>query len=427
MIQNITKQYLDQSRRIRLIAFTLFYFIQGIPIGLFGVALPAWMAARGVSAAQIATLVAITGIPRALKLIFGPFMDRFTFLPMGFRRPWVIFAQFGLALMLLSLCTVNDPLQQFSRMVVLIFAVNCFAALQDVAIDGMAIDLLSDDERGKATALMGFGQVAGISTYGSLSGYLLVEFGLPYTALFSAASVAAMAVFITSVRERQGERLLPWTTGGAAFQRNPHGASFDIIFKDLVRELTVPMSLLLISTACLSTMGLGVTQAVIPLIAVQQLGYSVDAFTNWIGATSAFAAFAGLFFGLLIDRHGFKNVLAVGLISSAAINVLFALAHSAWSSGIFVITMLTLASVVTQVVIICTTSGFMSVCGKTIAATQFAVYMSIANLAKSAGAGLYGSFSDQLTLADAVFLIAVFSACAVFVLLAFYQRAVRLR
>ena len=65
---------LAESRRLRFAGFFTFYFAQGIPIGLLGVALPAWLAAQGVGAADIATLAGITGIPWGVKLIAGPFM-----------------------------------------------------------------------------------------------------------------------------------------------------------------------------------------------------------------------------------------------------------------------------------------------------------------------------------------------------------------
>ena len=43
----------------------------------------------------------------------------------------------------------------------LCFVLNCFGAAQDVAVDGMAMDVLPEDEHGRANAFMGFGQVAG--------------------------------------------------------------------------------------------------------------------------------------------------------------------------------------------------------------------------------------------------------------------------
>lgn len=43
---------LSRSISIRLVAFTLFYIAQGVPIGLISIALPAWLVAQGADAAD---------------------------------------------------------------------------------------------------------------------------------------------------------------------------------------------------------------------------------------------------------------------------------------------------------------------------------------------------------------------------------------
>ena len=54
-----------------------------------------WLASQGVGAGDIGSYLAVIVLPWAFKLITGPLMDRFEFLPMGRRRPWVIGAQLG--------------------------------------------------------------------------------------------------------------------------------------------------------------------------------------------------------------------------------------------------------------------------------------------------------------------------------------------
>ena len=93
--------YLSDSRLLRIGSFTLFYVAQGLPIGLISIALPAWLAEQAASISDIAYFVAISGLPWGFKLLAGPLMDRFSYLPMGRRRPWIIAAQGGL---LLSVC-----------------------------------------------------------------------------------------------------------------------------------------------------------------------------------------------------------------------------------------------------------------------------------------------------------------------------------
>ena len=92
---------LADSPRVRYVTGAMMYFAQGIPAGLLSIAIPAWLAVQGMSAGDIASYLAVIVLPWAFKLVTGPLMDRFEFLPMGRRRPWVIGAQAGLTLSLL--------------------------------------------------------------------------------------------------------------------------------------------------------------------------------------------------------------------------------------------------------------------------------------------------------------------------------------
>ena len=96
--------YLSHSPRTRYTTGALAYFAQGIPMGLLHIALPAWLATKGVSAVQIATFLSVIMLPWAFKLLTGPLMDHFEFLPMGKRRPWGAgLLRFGMVISLMSL------------------------------------------------------------------------------------------------------------------------------------------------------------------------------------------------------------------------------------------------------------------------------------------------------------------------------------
>jgi MFS transporter, PAT family, beta-lactamase induction signal transducer AmpG len=397
--------YLSRSTAARLVGFSICYLAQGVPVGLLSIALPAWLAARGVGAGQIATLIAVTSLPWALKLIAGPFMDRFAFPPMGRRRPWAMAAQAGLVVSMAALVVVTDPVAQFQALLVVGFCINAFAAVQDVAVDGMAIDLLPENERGRANAFMAFGQVAGFSGFGALNGFLLMRYGLPVAALVSTAAVGAVLVFITVAREREGERLLPWTRGEATVRPHELGRSFAEIFKDLVRVMFLPMSLLLIGVEFLARAAAGIGISIYPIIAVQELGYSAESFAYWMGIMGGASAAIGLLFGPLIDRFGAGRLLAAGLAGSGLVAVGFAAAVTLWHSTPFVLTMLIAAQVTNQMFFVALIATFMGICWNKVAATQFAIYMSLANLARSVGAGMFAWVADDVSSAQALYLM----------------------
>ncbi len=419
--------FLTRSTPFRLAAFTLFYFAQGVPIGLLTVALPAWLVELGVATKDIATFAAITGLPWGLKLISGPFMDRFSFPAMGRRRPWVMAAQAGLTLSMFSLVLVADPAQHIWTLIVLGTITNTFAALQDVAVDGMAIDILPEGERGRANAFMGFGQAAGFSLFGALNGYLLVTFGLAVTALVSTATVGCIFGFVALVREREGERLMPWTAGEATPRSFAVSESFGGIFRDLFRVLFLPMSLLLVSVEFLHRAGAGISISILPVIAVEDLGFSSDRYSYWMGVMGGVSAAVGLLFGPFIDRKGAARFIMIGLILAALAYGGFALARPWWDSLPVVLAGLVGSQLASQLVFVAVIAGFMGLCAKHVAATQFAVYMSMANLSRSAGAGMFAFVAAGTTSADALYMIAILNVAAAVLLTRFSLAKHRIR
>jgi PAT family beta-lactamase induction signal transducer AmpG len=115
---------LAESSRMRYAACSSMYFAQGIPYGLMNIAVPAWLASQGVGAGQIASFLAVIILPWAFKLLSGPLMDRYQFLAMGRRRPWVLGAQLGMTLSFFGLMLVENPVDQIGLLTALALSVS---------------------------------------------------------------------------------------------------------------------------------------------------------------------------------------------------------------------------------------------------------------------------------------------------------------
>ena len=150
--------YLSTSSRTRYITGALAYFAQGIPKGLLHIALPAWLAVEGVEPTQIAAFLGVIMLPWAFKLLVGPLMDHYEYLPMGKRRPWVLAMQLGMVISLLGMGLIDDPANQIGLLMAVGFVINVFTAAQDVAVDGMCIDLVPIEEEGRLNAYLSFGK-----------------------------------------------------------------------------------------------------------------------------------------------------------------------------------------------------------------------------------------------------------------------------
>ena len=71
-------------------------------------ALLSFLASKGLTMIESGQLTAMATLPWTFKLFWGPIIDSFTYEDMGRRRPWVLFAQLGMALTLIAMIFMGD-------------------------------------------------------------------------------------------------------------------------------------------------------------------------------------------------------------------------------------------------------------------------------------------------------------------------------
>ena len=183
------------TRRGRLAAFFLLYITEGIPLGFAAVAIATELRRRGVGPAEIGAFVGSFYLPWAFKWAAGPFVDVFRSKRWGHRRGWILATQIGMVVTLAVLVFVPLP-EGLALFTAILLVHNSFGAVQDVAIDSLAVNTLQEDERGLANGLMFAGAAIGQAVGGS--GVLLLTAYIPFrsTFLLVAASIALITVFV---------------------------------------------------------------------------------------------------------------------------------------------------------------------------------------------------------------------------------------
>jgi len=396
---------LEDNQLVRLLAFGGLYAAQGFPWGMFLIALPTWLAGQGYSSTEVGLFIAAVSFPWTLKLLTGPIMDRFSFLSMGRRRPWVIIAQIGIfsGCLILSLGYMD-----FYFILAVGFLINFCAAWQDVAVDGMAIDVLREDERGRANAFMFGGQVLGISASSAGGAWLLDQYGLGAAALVMSVCIALIALIPILMRERNGEKLLPWTEG-AALPRSYElqETEWKKIFGDLFKVLILPMSILLVVVKFGDRVTAGISNAAFPVITTQGLGFDATFYPEWSALAGIMAAFFGVAISPFIDRITSQRALFWGLAFKVLVVTIAALAVDYWSNPNVMIAIIVTISFAGQWLTIASISLFMNLCASKVSASQFAIYMALSNLALSFGAGLLGPLDAMLSFDQIFYVIAL--------------------
>jgi PAT family beta-lactamase induction signal transducer AmpG len=386
--------FLSTSARMRYLTGALAYFAQGIPKGLLHIAMPAWLAVEGVEPAKIAAFLGVIMLPWAFKLLAGPLMDHYEFLPMGKRRPWVLTMQLGMVISLLGLGLIEDPSSEIGLLMVVGFVINLFTAAQDVAVDGMSIDLVPIEEEGRLNSFMSFGKAVGWAATSAVTGTLLVTYGTKVTALVCTLGAAAIFVFLLLVRERRNERLLPWTAGEASPKNEPP-PSFRQVFSDLNHVLWSRPSLVMMLIMFMAGMFSGYGRALMPIAAVQVFEFSTPEWSE-LNAIMGFAgAGVALFLGPIIDRRGAKSVMGLTILLTGVHAFTLAFTQEMWSNDTYVLVMISLWILLLPIIMVCVLALAMSICTSGESATQFAIYMSVCNMGATAGSLLYGAVSEM--------------------------------
>jgi MFS transporter, PAT family, beta-lactamase induction signal transducer AmpG len=174
------------NKALKYFLLTALYLSQGLPFGFFIQALPVMLRKQGLSLGSIG-LTSLLALPWALKFIWAPVVDNF-----GSRRGWILTLQSLAILLLLALAFIN-PDTQLTLILIGVALTNLIAATQDIATDGLAVDLLDEEERGVGNAI----QVAGYRV-GMIIGGGVTLMAFPYIGWFGAfCGMAGVLLFAT--------------------------------------------------------------------------------------------------------------------------------------------------------------------------------------------------------------------------------------
>jgi MFS transporter, PAT family, beta-lactamase induction signal transducer AmpG len=185
----------------RLAAFFLLYITEGIPLGYTAIFVATLMRREGISPEVIGSFVASLYLPWSFKWAAGPFVDLFRSRRLGPRRAWIVGTQTAMTLALLVCAGVDVKNVMLFTWVVVVS--NVFGAIQDVAIDALAVDTLHESERGLANGLMFAGASVGQAIGGSGALFLLKYAGFAGSTFFVIACLGAVLLFVSLwLRER---------------------------------------------------------------------------------------------------------------------------------------------------------------------------------------------------------------------------------
>jgi Zn-finger nucleic acid-binding protein len=245
---------------------------------------------------------------------------------------------------------------------------------------------------------------------------LLTTAGIKATAIIASLIAALALIVILLVKEREDERTLPWTRGEAAdIQRAD--SSFKAVFKELNKVLWVRTSLVVMAIMFFDGLIYGYGEALMPVAAVNLFGYTTPQWSQLVAMMGLIGAVLALAIGPAIDKMGAKRmlILTVSLLGIHAF--LLSQTQHLWQNTLYVRTMLSLWVMMLPVVMVCSLALAMAICKSVNSATQFAIYMSVANLGHSAGSKIYGTVAEKSSYVQSYTMLSALVVVMIIVLL----------
>ena len=310
------------TKRGRLLTFFLLYITEGIPLGFAATAIATQMRRNGVPPDQIGAFVASFYFPWAWKWAAGPVVDLVYSDRVGRRRGWIVLCQLAMSATLLAAMPI-DFSQKLGLFTAVLLLHNCFAAVQDVAIDALAVGALRDEERGLANGLMFAGANVGQMVGGA--GVLLLVKYVPdfnYTFFFVAGCILAVTLFVAArIKE-------PPTVKPAAGPGAPRGVGAEL--KAYVVTAFRSMLGSRVAVAALVVALLPAGPYALSLALQSNLAVELDMSDDQVGYLSAASSVVGALGcvagGWLSDKLGRRKALALYVLLMVVPNVVLAVA-----------------------------------------------------------------------------------------------------
>lgn len=345
---------------------TVLGFASGIPFPLVSGTLQAWLTSEGIDIKTIGILTILT-FPYSFKFLWSPFFDKFNIPKLGRRRGWILICQILILLGIALMITLTpEHLILFSAIAA---GVAFFSASQDISIDAYRTEILKPKDRGLGASFAVTAYRIALIMAGGLCLLLADHLGWQ-AALAIISSLLVIGIIITLWADEPDGIKKPRTLR----------ESFIEPFKELLKR---EKSLLLLLFIILYKLGDAYAGSLSTTFFIRGIGFSLTEIgtVNKIGGL--ISAIAGSIIGgvLLTKMNLYRALILFGIFQALSNLMFMILAIAGKSFALFVST----------VIIENFTGGMgttaflallMALCNHRFAATQYAVFSSLASLGR---------------------------------------------
>ena len=383
------------------------YFLQAIPQGLIYFSIQDWLTGNGFTIKDIALITAIASIPWSLKFIIAPFVDYYSESNMGKRRSWIILSMLSMSLTIFIAAILSKNGIDLLLLGITFFSTLLATSILDVSTDGLAIDILNDNERGIVNGLMWAFRTFGLSLSGISSAYIMANYGLTNAILFIGLFILLAGLLLSFFRERKTDRYLSLGTNINTKELSPF--KFKDIIILIIKTIKQKHIFLLILFCLTSNLASGIHFSSISYLYTNYADWESFDLTFYRSVALYGGILAALLGGYLSDKVNSQLIIKISHISLGFLCLLIAIHTNIIMNQFFGIGILLAFSFFNSFALTAVLSLCMKFSLSSSAASIFAIFMSTRHFSRIIGetfAGISDGFFN-LTVGS-IYLIAAF-------------------
>lgn len=390
---------LSNNKQQRILLLCALYFAQGVPRGFMTITLISYLTGQGVADSVAGKLAAFIALPWAFKFIWAPVIDSLAFPSMGRRRPWIVGAELMMAITLLGFLILFNPASDIALLGWIFFAHNCFASLQDVLSDALAIDILTKEELSTVNGLMMASKLVGIGGGAAGLAVIMQHWGLKMAVMVQFALLSLIMLLPLLILERPGERYFPWRQGNRTDGLlNLRVIGPRRVLKDLKRAFWVRSTVALALFGCLAAISEWLVEVINKSFYTKVLGWTFVKFSAVSGILLVLQLVAALAGGWLGNRTGWRTTIIFGLGVYGSLALIFGIFNQYLIATWFPVLFLFLPPAANAFGSVAFYAVAMRVSWTQSAATVFTSMMAMTSLGHVLGGLMIGPLRDSLGL-----------------------------
>lgn len=389
-----------------LVVFACFYLMQGVIAAFLLTTLYNRLVDQGMSKSEGGMLLAFCSFLWGAKVIFGPLVDRFRSKLWGACINSLVIA----ALMLLL------PMLEGVAFAVILVAIaipNIAMALQDVMVDGLAIQVLNEKDRGAAQTVMKVAAYFGTFLGGGVAMFATSRIPWAMVCVFVAVFVIITGALTPLILKESAE-------GTEAGPKTPK--SFGQMLKDFGQMFKSPGIYAVLALGLLAYPAHGLTEPIF-FAWWKEVGVSKDELALLFSVAPWCQAGGAVLGGVLLVKLSRRRAMETAIFLVCAGYLLLPLS-GLWASTIPVIVLSLVTGVVDVIYLVVLYTVMMDASDRRFPATSFALLMAATNIS-AAWTNAAGGFIGEHVPAMWFFLIAAIAQLVVLVPLKFMKLKVR--